>query len=267
MRSTRFLGVRSCIGMVFCALLAAVAGCSDSEPRKGDEGEQPGPDGRSLFVEGCPVPGQVTAAQIRRPDLGMWGPQVLGEEGDFLLMNDQSAFIITSPEDHDTYWYYGGILVDAVALNGCEQAGPERYEEFWPLAAQLDILELAEDLNFGSASVRGFHGEWAEVLNDGANGEEAVLRVYGSDDTFWIAEYNLLVEAFRQGTPKTLSSPMDVEMFIDYVLPGLAGSAHRRSLPEPARPAPGDHSCFSPSFRFNNRGWFLQPGQWLHRGL
>ena len=220
MRSTRFLGVRSCIGMVFCALLAAVAGCSDSEPRRGDDG--PASDGRSLFVEGCPVPGQVKAAKIGRPDLGMWGPQVLGEEGDFLLMNDQSAFIITNPEDHDTYWYYGGILVDAVALNGCEQAGPERYEEFWPLAAQLDISELIEDLNFGSASVRGFHGKWAEILNPDSNGEDGILpilRVHGSDDTFWIAEYNLLVESFRQGTPKTLSSPLDVEMFIDYVLP------------------------------------------------
>lgn len=149
----------------------------------------------------------------------MSGPQALGGQGDYLLMNDRAAFIITGPENRETYWYYGGILVDAVALDGCSQTGPERFEEFWPLAVQMDLGSLIEDLDFGSVILRGFHGTRAEILNDGSEGEAAILRVYGEDDFFWVAEYTLIVEAFRQGRPKPLTSPLGIEMYVDYVLP------------------------------------------------
>ena len=102
------------------ALLAIVlgAGCSDSGDRGSEKEVPPPPDGRSLFVEGCPVAGLARAARIERPDLGMWGPQALGDDGDFLLMNDRAAFIVTGQGELDTYWYYGGILVDTVAIAG-----------------------------------------------------------------------------------------------------------------------------------------------------
>jgi len=149
----------------------------------------------------------------------MSGPQALGGQGDYLLMNDRAAFIVTGPGSQETYWYYGGIVVDAVALQGCSQAGPERFEEFWPLAVQMDLGRLIEDLDFGSVILRGFHGKRAEILNDGSDGQAAGLRVYGEDDFFWVAEYTLIVEAFRQGRPKPLTSPMGIEMYVDYVLP------------------------------------------------
>jgi hypothetical protein len=173
----------------------------------------------SLFVEGCPEPGKARATEIRRADLKMSGPQALGGQGDYLLMNDRAAFIVTGPESRQTYWYYGGILVDAVALQGCSQAGLERFEEFWPLAVQMDLGRLIEDLDFGSVILRGFHGKRAEILNDGSDGQAAALRIYGEDDFFWVAEYTLIVEAFRQGRPKPLTSPMGIEMYVDYVLP------------------------------------------------
>ena len=199
--------------------LALAAGCSDSEDRGTGKEAPPPPEGPSLFVEGCPVPGLARAARIERPDLGMWGPQALGGEGDFLLMNDRAAFIVTGPNKFDTYYYYGGILVDAVAIDGCEQAGPERYEEFWPLVARIDIAELLGNMNLGAATVRGFRGDSAEVLNDGSDGKAAVVRVRGADDFFWIAEYTLVLEAFKQGNPKPLSSPLGMEIIVDYVLP------------------------------------------------
>jgi hypothetical protein len=234
MESMNALWMRSRTVLFVVVVLVMSTACSDSETRGPDEGEATKPDGRSLFVEGCPEPGKVRAVQIDRPDLGMWGPQVLGGEGDFLLINDQAAFIITNPEDIDAYWYYGGILVDAVALNGCEQAGPERYQEFLPLAARLDIAELLTDFNLGAATLRGFRGEWVEILNNGADGEEAIVRIHGTDDTFWTAEYTMIVEAFKQGAPRPLSSPFGIEMFIDYVLspdsPVLRIEVHYRNL-------------------------------------
>ena len=199
------------------ACLAFSAGCSDS----GDHRERPTPPApsASLFVEGCPEPGKAQAALIQRPDLKMSGPQALGGLGDYLLMNDRAAFIVTGPGNQETYWYYGGIVVDAVALQGCSQAGPDRFEEFWPLAVQMDLGRLIEDLDFGSVILRGFHGQRAEILNDGSDGLAAALRIYGEDDFFWVAEYTLIVEAYRQGRPKPLTSSLGIEMYVDYVLP------------------------------------------------
>ncbi len=197
--------------------LAAGFGCHHSESDPGRDAEDP--EGRSLFVEGCPVSGLARAALIERPDLGMLGPQALGEEGDFLLMNDESAFIVTSPDDVDAYWYYGGILVDAVALDGCRQAGPERYEEFLPLVAQVNLLEFLEEFDLGAVTIRGFRGERAEVLSDGSDGGDAVVRVHGTDDTFWLIEYTLVAAAFSLGAPRPPSSPLGLDIFIDYILP------------------------------------------------
>ena len=219
MKTEKVQGKGHSINWLIAFMLLTVVGCSGSgESGNGQEGGD-GPQGRSLFVNGCPVPGGSSAMQIQRPDHGMWGPQVLGEQGDFLLMNDRAAFIVTDPGDVDAYWYYGGILVDAVALSGCKQAGPERYQEFLPLAVQVDLLELLDDFNLGAATVRGFRGETAEILNDGTDGNDAVVRVRGTDDFFWLIEYTLVVQAFQMGRPKPLSSPLGIEIIIDYVLP------------------------------------------------
>ena len=214
MRSSHTFRLQQGLAVLAGIVLAMAAGCDGSRGgRDGGAGEP------SLFVDGCPVHGLASARRIDRPDLAMQGPQVLGEEGDFLLMNDRAAFIITDPDDVDTYWYYGGILVDAVALDGCAQAGPERYEEFLPLVVQVDVLDLLEELSIEAASVRGFRGEWVEILNDGSDGGDAVVRVHGRDDFFWLVEYTLVTEAYHMGTPKALSEPMGIEIFIDYVLP------------------------------------------------
>jgi len=39
----------------------------------------------------------------------------------------------------------------------------------------MDIQELLGNMNLGAATVRGFRGDSAEVLNDGSNGEAAVV--------------------------------------------------------------------------------------------
>ncbi|MEW6444141.1 MAG: CehA/McbA family metallohydrolase [bacterium] len=242
------------LGAVLLLLVLAAGGaCSDSDgggPSGG--GITPPPDGKSLFVEGCPAPGRARAARIERPDLGMQGPQALGKEGDFLLMNDRAAFIVTGPGNVDTYWYYGGILVDAVALDGCEQAGPERYEELWPLAARIDLLELLNGAGLGGATVRGFRGDRVEILDDGAAGGDAVVRVHGSDDFFWQAEYRLMAEAFLQGTSKAMSGPLGLGMEVDYVLPPDSPVLrvivrYRNLLDQPQEIVPAACNLFGPT--------------------
>ena len=239
------------IAVLFAGLwLAAGFGCHSSESNPGREVQDP--EGRSLFVEGCPVSGLARASRIERPDLGMLGPQALGEEGDFLLMNDEAAFIVTSPDDVDAYWYYGGILADAVALDGCAQAGPERYEEFLPLVVQVDILEFLEEFDLGNVTIRGFRVEWAEILDDGSDGGDAVVRVHGTDDTFWLIEYTLVTAAFSMGVPRPPSGPIGLEIFIDYILPPdssvLRVVVHYRNLEgRPQAVVPATAHLFGPT--------------------
>jgi hypothetical protein len=195
------------------ATLPLGSGCSDS-----GTGLPGGPDGTdpalpSLFAEGCPVSGTATAGRIDRTDLGMQGPDALGGQGDYLLMNDRAAFIVSRPDNVDSYYDYGGILVDAVALDGCAQAGPEQYEELQLLVGKLDLS------NFPASIMRGFRGESIEVLNDGADGAPAAVRVRGTDDYYWLVEYTLMRLALSGGDTRPLSAPLGLEIVVDYVLP------------------------------------------------
>ena len=83
------------------ALEACSGGRSAAPPVDGPPGS------RSPFADGCPRAGLARARTIDRPDLGVWGPGALGDEGDVLLSNDRAAFVITAPEDDDAYYYYG----------------------------------------------------------------------------------------------------------------------------------------------------------------
>ncbi len=201
--------------IILCAALTTLiieTGCSDSG--SGTAGSPPSSGTEpSLFVEGCPVSGSAHAVRITRPDMRMQGPDALGGEGDYLLMNDRAAFIVTHPDNPDSYYYYGGILVDAVALDGCSQAGPEQYEELQPLVGKLDLLD------FPASAMRAFRGESIEILNDGSNGGEASVRVRGTDDLYWLVEYELIRMAFKGGLRRSLSQPFGLEILVDYVLP------------------------------------------------
>ncbi|MBK7976054.1 MAG: CehA/McbA family metallohydrolase [Deltaproteobacteria bacterium] len=171
------------------------------------------PGSRSLFVDGCPRPGFAHARTIDRPDLGAWGPGALGAEGDVVLGNDRAAFVITAPDDDDAYYYYGGIVVDAVAVDGCRQSGPERFQELEPLLGRLALDE------FTDSTLRGFRAESLEIVSDGSNGEPAVVRARGTDDTYWLVEYEILRRAIRAGAPRTPSAAFGVDVTIDYTLP------------------------------------------------
>ncbi len=167
-----------------------------------------------IFGQACPQAGRSMAYKIDSPDFRMQGPDALGRSGDYLLINNRAAFVVSGLEQINTYYYYGGILIDAVALEGCRQANPEQFEELGFFVGELDPAHLR------SIGIRAFRGERVEILSDGSDGSDAVVRVHGSDDVFWIVEYEFMRLALRElGLPKARTRPLGVDLYVDYILP------------------------------------------------
>jgi len=214
--------MRRCVpwgALLFLMLLSIwiFSACSDDHDEAivdGDAAESDGetPYDNSLFVDGCPEAGKAMAKRIDNPKLKMQGPDAIGTVDDYLLMNDKAAFIVEGPENRNAYYLYGGVVVDAVALSGCEQANPERLEEVGILWGNLKATDFAMSV------LRAFKGETVELVNDGSDGQAAVVRVHGTDDYFWIVELELIRSAFHDGKEKRLSEPFQVETWVDYIL-------------------------------------------------
>ena len=186
--------------------LVILSGC------RGGGGGNHGRIPSSLFIEGCPVPGKSQAKMIDNPFQKMYGPDALGGQGDYLLMNNNAAFIIDNPDNQNTYMPYGGILIDAVAIEKCSQASLERFEEMGLVIGMIDTV------NFLNSTIRAFHGESAEILNDGSDGNAAVLRVHGSDDIFWIVELQIIAMLNSSGVTKPVGGPINLDVWVDYIL-------------------------------------------------
>jgi len=99
-----------------------------------------------------------------------------------------------------------------VALNGCAQAAPERFGELPLLIGWIDIA------NIPGSTLRTFKGLSAEVLADGSDGGAAKLRVWGTDEWFWLVELELVKQAYVAGKPKQRSGPLGVKLALDYTL-------------------------------------------------
>lgn len=169
------------------------------------------PENAPLFAGGCPEPGLALARQLGAGAYAE-GPEAIGREGDWLLANEFAAFVVEEAGRGNAYYYYGGILVDAVAVDGCLQATPEQFGELELLFGEANLAQ------FDHSVLRGFRGDHIEILNDGADGQDAIVRVHGVDDYHWLVELELLKSAFKAGDPKPLSDPFGVEIAVDYVL-------------------------------------------------
>jgi hypothetical protein len=199
--------------LLFGSLCLALAGCHSSATAP--------PTGTGIFTNGCPVAGQSTARALTSAAEKMTGTDVLATPGDYLLMNENAAFVIDAPQVGPaypkTYYYYGGILVDGVAVSGCAQASAEHFGELAPIFGVLDTHD------FGSSVLRAFRGQSISVLNDGSDGKAAIVRVHGVDDHFWLVEMTLIRNVVANGTPRALSEPMGVSLDLDYILePGAS---------------------------------------------
>ncbi len=243
-RARAGLGLRRISGGLASAacqlgLLGLVLGCSESavegsdsagdtssdvsgDVSGGQDGADAAPsDGRATaggtpspaFAAGCPVAGKSLIRQLQADGERFEGPASLAAKGDWMLANTHAAFVIKSPtETEHTYAYYGGLLVDAVALDGCSQAAPEQYGEMPLLIGRIDVG------NFPATVLRTFRGTSAEVIADGSDGGPAVLRVHGVDDWFWLVELELIKQAYIADKPKQRSLPLGIKLALDYTL-------------------------------------------------
>lgn len=171
--------------------------------------------GEGIFKEGCPVKGKAIAREIKDEDAKMKGLTftAIGGKGDYLLMNERAAFVISRPGNDNAYYLYGGILVDAIAIKDCRQVAPEDFEELGLVVGKLNTSD------FSASILRMFRGDKIEIINDGLDGKAAIVRVTGSDDRFWLVEDELIKMALSNGKEKRMSEPLGIEIIIDYILP------------------------------------------------
>jgi hypothetical protein len=163
--------------------------------------------GEGLFREGCPTSGQATARVIG-VDESLRGQRPVGTRGDYLLMNDRTAVVITAPDTEKTFFYYGGIIADAAAVDNCRQVTDDKLDEVGLVIGDLDLGDRT------ASSLRAFRGETIEVLSDGADGSDAVVRVTGVDDTHWLVDYELQ----KEDPSREFNRGLHASMTVDYIL-------------------------------------------------
>lgn len=153
------------------------------------------------------------AAAITDPGFRLEGPDALGRAGDYILQNNRAAFVIEGLERINSYYYYGGILIDAAPFDGPRQTAPEQFEELGLFVGKLNPRNIMD------VTIRAFKGERVEIINDGADGRAAVVRVHGSDEMFWISEMTLMAAAYEAGQGHPRSRPLGLDLYVDYILP------------------------------------------------
>jgi len=193
------------------ALLASplfVLGCRGDDNEKGGPGDEE--DSATPAPLDCPPPGEALARGLTASD-AIPGETAVGGVGDLVLMNEQAAYVITAADADTTYWYYGGVVADAVAMNGCDWDGEDKLDE---VGLVLGTIELTD---YTSSVLRAFRAETVTVLADGSDGGPAIVRAQGSDDTHWLVEYELIKAAVSDGG-RPFSDPYGLDITVDYIL-------------------------------------------------
>jgi hypothetical protein len=181
------------------ALFALLVSCGADPP---DSSTPAVPTGTGLLARGCPVAGKAAARTLLDAAERPSGEHALAAPGDVVLLNTRAAWVLQGVDAPRTYVHYGGAPIDAVALEGCAQAGPERFGEIALVFGQLVLTD------FTASTLRMFRGERVEIVSDGADGGPAVVEVYGFDDVFHLVELTLMGEAYENGRPKQPSVPV-----------------------------------------------------------
>ena len=164
-----------------------------------------------LFSDQCVENSKALAEEITNPNFTIVGRNGLGGAGDFLLANDHAAFVISGIGEQKTYFHYSGILIDAVPLKDCVQAGDDIFYELALMVARASLTPTASKL-------RAFRGDSIEIINNGSDGNAAVIRVHGEDDIYWLAETVLMQESQLNDLLLNYSTPFGLDIAVDYIL-------------------------------------------------
>lgn len=175
-------------------------------PGKDLPGADTGPEGPA----DCPAPAQALARVMTAADV-IPGETAVGTSGDYIIQNNVSAYVITRPGAGSTYWYYGGAVADAVAMDGCAYNGEDKLDEVGLVLGELELTA------FETSVLRAFRADTVEVVADGTDGGPAIVRATGTDDRHWLVEYELMVEALY-GEGRELSQPWGLAVTVDYIL-------------------------------------------------
>jgi hypothetical protein len=132
------------------------------------------------------------------------GPLARGRLGDYLLFNDEIQVVILAPgrHAHNAVGMYGGNIYDADIQR---TSGPER-DNFEAIAPGINIEATANYTN-------------VTILNDGTNGQPAVIRATGPDDLLDKINPSSTVAGFGFTFPPSAddtSLPVDIQT--DYIL-------------------------------------------------
>lgn len=196
------------IGLAAAMLLAGLtAACGFAGGGVGGGGGGGGGGGNAA-CQTVPA-GQARATKISSQSQALLGRSAESKVGDYKLQNSKVAVVIKNSASSTVFLPFGGYPVDVVPTDaeGCPLP-QDSFGEMGTLVGNLDFSDL------NNVSLRGFAPETIQVLKDGSDGGNAVVRVTGTDIPIPIIETGLLLIV----PGKEFSTPMGLDLQNDYVL-------------------------------------------------
>src|SRR5262245_59216497 len=159
-----------------------------------------------------PTP-RAVAKRIEDPADLIGGTLAIGRVGDYLIANDKVRAIVRAPgREMSLALLYGGNIVDADLVRPAGEPGHDNFGAMIPLI-NLSLTANVQDI---------------VVVNDGANGEPAVLRTVGVDDLLDAFDLVNAIKAFGFGMvpPSAQDRDLPIEIVTEYTL-GVGDQAVR----------------------------------------
>jgi hypothetical protein len=141
------------------------------------------------------------------------GTLAIGRLGDYLIANDKVRAIVRAPgREMSLALLYGGNIVDADLVRAAGEPGHDNFGAMLPLI-NLSLTANVQDIM---------------VVNDGADGEPAVLRTVAVDDLLDAFDLANAIKAFGFGMvpPSAQDRDLAIEIVTEYTL-GLGDQAIR----------------------------------------
>ena len=145
------------------------------------------------------------AKRIDDPADLIGGTLAIGRVGDYLIANDRVRAIVRAPgREMSLALLYGGNIIDADLVRPPGEPGHDNFGAMAPLI-NLSLTANVEDI---------------AVVNDGANGEPAVLRAVGVDDLLDAFDLANAIKAFGFGMvpPSAQDRDLPIEIVTEYTL-------------------------------------------------